>query len=384
MDIIDDAWAAMRSFLPHHVIEAVSPILIGSVGFIIHLGEGYEGAKLAYKAYQNEKIGQRKTRILTSVLTFMLAGAGVGMSLAFIASAVGAAVSATAVALFPVLIPGALTAIYGLSLWRQSYIFDRAKAEEGKAWDEYQAALKTTSESLDEVRKRSVENNYNFYEDDYAFMVGMLAAKKQQYEELREKRLEGEADVAFTTMEVASSALVLVGLALSIPAVVGATATFGLLPLAIIITGVVFAVGTKYFEKIDEDANHAYTQDIRNWFINTFTNRKSLDRDPGTELVAKPKSEIRASQSSPSVGKDRFLSSDRSTMNSPVVSSIEPAHDSVRRKSIATGEHKFSNSRSIIFSKTSPQDKANQSPAPTAESVSIARKGSTSGKNKLY
>ncbi len=313
VDTIDDVWAAMRSFLPHQLIEAVSPILIGSVGFIIHLGEGYEGGKLAYEAYQNEKIGQRKTRILTSVLTFMLAGAGAGMSVAFVASAAGAAVSAGAVALFPVLIPSALTAIYGLSLWRQSYIFHRAKEEENKAWDEYQKALEEMSGPLADIDNFNKESDH-----DHAIILGTLGGIKQHYEELREKRLEAEGNVAFTTMEVAASILVLVGLALGTTAVVGAAAaSMGIAPLALIVTGVVFGVGTKYFEKMDEDANHVHIHKIRNWFVNTFnyfTHKKS-------KVVSEIKSENRLNMKTDSSHSPSQLATVSSSPHSAEISS---------------------------------------------------------------
>jgi len=319
IDLIDDIWSAMRMVLPHEVIETVSPILIGATGFIIHLGEGYEGGKDAYHAYQNEKIRQRKTRILTSSLTFMLAGAGAGLSVAYIASAIGASVAG--VALMPVLIPGLLTAIYGLSLWRRSYIFDRSKIDEANAEREYKKSfaennlklqrlgklitklkqrkekiMQPYKEILEKVKRnqkltpREVHSYHEYTEKMQNFserqakldrqlaqLQGEVGGQWEKYQECRQHRLEAEREVAFTAVEVAGSSLVLIGITLGTAAVVGASfVSFGLLPLALIISGVVVGAGSKIIEHEDEKNNFSFTNGVRNWFINTWNKVNNL------------------------------------------------------------------------------------------------------------
>lgn len=361
VDVLDDGWAAMRSILPHEVIELVSPILIGSVGFIVHLGEGYEGAKLAYQAYKNESIGQRKTRILTSVLTFMLAGAGAGMSIAFVASAAGAAIGAGTIALFPVLIPGALTAIYGLSLWRQSYILHRVKDYENDAWKRYQGAIvdyknmesQLTEIMIDFTGKSEAEKNKLFeLSPNFAAAIKNLTHAKNAYEEIHQEKLESEAAVAFTTLEVAASALVLAGLALGIPAIVGA-ASFGAIPLALIVTGVIFAVGTKYFEKIDEDNHHKYSEKMRKWFVDAFeifpsgpsmdkSLEKSVQLDQGAPKIIDPpvvdSHENAQSKFNSPVRHEEVHAKEKNPDSEPVDTSDQRAH---KRVSKLTSHHLF-------------------------------------------
>ena len=319
IDLVDDVWSALRSVLPHEVIETFGPILIGATGFMIHLGEGYEGGKDAYHAYQNEKIRQRKTRILTSALTFMLAGSGAGLSIAYIASAAGASVAG--VALMPVLIPGLLTAIYGLSLWRRSYIFDRSKIDEANAEWEYKKSfaenhpklqrlgelitrLKERREKVSQPYKEIVEkvkrnhkltpreiHSYHEYigkmnhfsgrqaklDNRLGQLQGEMEGKWKNYQHCRQHRLEAEREVAFTAIEVAASSLVLVGIALGTAAIVGASiASFGLLPLALIISGVVVGAASKIIENEDEKSNFSFTNGVRNWFINTWDKVNNL------------------------------------------------------------------------------------------------------------
>lgn len=247
VDIMDDLWSTLRGVLPAETIRVYSPFIMGSVGFITHLGEGVQGAKEAYRAYKNEKIGQRKTRILSSVLIFMLSGAGLGLATSLIAEALGATISGTAMVFAPVLIPGFLTAIYSLALWRKAYIFYRAKEEEAKAKLEYEQAFSG----------RSLENPLTDTDKE---------EKKIRFEALREERLLAERDMAFNIIEVATSILVVTSTVLGTAAIVGASvASLGALPLVLLLTGVIGGVGCKLLEYYDEKNEFKFSRQLRGW-----------------------------------------------------------------------------------------------------------------------
>ncbi|EKD73383.1 MAG: hypothetical protein ACD_45C00337G0001 [uncultured bacterium] len=317
VDTLDDAWNFLKRVVSPHVISLVGPILVGAAGFIIHIAEGLQGIKGAYQAIRNEKIGQRKTRIATGVLTFALGGAGAGLGLSLVASALGAAVAGVAIAWIPILLPALLVGIYGLSLWRRSYILHRAKQEEAQAKADLIEFTHNVSEKLTLLRDelKAVEQKKNelqpkieeilrlreknapltqgqtqAYEQyinimhaisekqtTYAELQGEFDGKQHIYAFYREKRLQAERDVAFGTIEVAAASLVAVGCILGAVAVIGAAsvASFGLIPLALLIVGVVIGITEKYFEYQDEKNHFAYTRRLRNWFTEKWQNIKN-------------------------------------------------------------------------------------------------------------
>lgn len=312
IDVVDDVWSAMKNLLSAETIELVGSYLIGSIGAIVHAKEGYEGIKEFNEAYHNENIGQRKTRLIASTLTIMLAGTGIGLGGSLIA--VGIGVSVAGAALFPALICGFLTTIYFVGLLKRSYILNQAIEAEAKAkqeLDEYlqneypqdQARLNQLTleiHSLEAKKQRYEDNGINqilckrenqehlSFEEyqsltSYSHISRQLAEKQTGYATLTNKkerleqcyrrqqseRLVAEREVAFATLEVAASALVLIGTILGTAALIGASiASFGIAPLAIIVTGVVIGVVSKFLENKDEKNQHSYSRSIRNWFCN--------------------------------------------------------------------------------------------------------------------
>lgn len=312
IDVVDDVWSAMKSLLSEETIELVGSYLIGSIGAVIHAKEGYEGIKEFNEAYHNEKIGQRKTRLIASTLTIMFAGAGIGLGGSLIAVGIGASLAGAA--LFPALICGLLTTIYFVGLLKRSYILNQAIEAEQNAkrdLDEYlqneypQDQARSNELTLEihslEARKKHYEDNginqilckrenqehlsFEEYQSltSYSHISRQLAAKQTEYATLTNKkerleqcyrrqqseRLVAEREVAFATLEVAASALVLIGTILGTAALIGASiASFGIAPLAIIVTGVVIGVVSKFLENKDEKNQHSYSRSIRNWFCN--------------------------------------------------------------------------------------------------------------------
>lgn len=325
-DGVDDAWNTLKSTLSPKLIDLLTPFLVGSIGFIIHFFEGYEGGKDFVHAILHEKIPQKRTRLISGGLTFMLAGAGTGMSIALLTSAFG--VSVVGASLLPALIPGLLTTIYSLALWRNAYIFKIAREEEKEAEKSYQESLhealifkkqildirkdkkilidqlnslQTTSKPLSEKEKNDIKKyacalqNIIHSESQYLTQLttisANLEARKACYEIFHEKRLESERELAFKTVEVVASALTLVGTIFTLGALIGAAtvASFGIAPMALLITGMTIGFTAKIFESVNEKFNYSSTTKIRNWLTHkwqrlTHSSKNTLDDD----LIAAP------------------------------------------------------------------------------------------------
>lgn len=247
VDILDDLWSTLRGTLPVGIIRAVTPYILGGVGLVTHLGEGIIGAKRAYRTFKNKKIGQRNTRLFSSLLITLAAGSGLGLSLSLIASTLGAAVSATTLVLAPALIPGLLTVIYSLSLWRKGYVFYKAREKEEQARQEYDELRAQPGFSLEE---REAINE-----------------KKKIHENCREKRLQAERKLAFNIVEVLASAMVVTSTIIGTAAIIGASvASFGALPMALLIIGVTVGVSCKILENYDANHHFNFSRRLRNWF----------------------------------------------------------------------------------------------------------------------
>ncbi len=311
IDLSDDAWNAMKSILPQNVAEQVGPFLIGAVGIIVHFREGYEGLKQFREVFHNKEISQSKTRLLASFLTVMLAGTGVGLSVSLIAGAAGAAVSG--IVLFPFLICGFLTGIYSVALWRRSYTLNCAQDAEIEAEQQYKNVEKKFNQlelrikrlelllnqydkkiepillkqqhgedlSKDEYdifnKYKEMKQTINSYEPEYIAVKNRMKEQQKQCEYLCENRLKAEREVAFGTLEVTGSALVLIGTVLGTAALIGASiASMGMLPFGLLVTGVALGLVCKFIENRDEKNNYVYSRGIKSWFQSKwhqFTNR---------------------------------------------------------------------------------------------------------------
>ncbi len=246
-DILDDVWSTLRGVLPLELVRALTPYILGGVGFISHLGEGVIGATRAYRVYKKKTIGQRKTQFWSSVLITMLAGSGMGLSISLMASTLGMAVSTATLLLAPALIPGLLMAIYSLSLWRKAYVFHKAKEKEAQTKQAYRdELLENEGCSLEERDARNI--------------------KRQAYWRFRGRRLRAERELAFNIVEVLASAMVVTSTILGTAAIIGASVgTFGALPFALLIAGVVAGVTCKILDHYDENHGFNFSIGLREW-----------------------------------------------------------------------------------------------------------------------
>lgn len=311
IDIIDDVWSSLKNTpIAKEIIDLLNPFLVGAAGGIINVVESVLGIKRAYKAYNNKNIGQRKFRIGTGVAVSILGAGGTAAAIMLILSGAGIAV-AGAVAM-PVVIPGTLLGIYSLMLLRKAYTFHRAKQEEAKAEAEYKTLLHDQIElnnlqnhsnvvhtllkklqpeiasilarqthhnkitaadqrTLDEYKsylelQEKLDTRYNKLEDK-------IEQAKTKYQHAHEERLKAERKVGLGTAEVIASSIVLAGTILGLTALLGvaSVASFGVLPLALIIIGVVIGVSAKIFEKIDNKNGNKLSAGIRGFFSRLFS-----------------------------------------------------------------------------------------------------------------
>lgn len=252
VDVIDDSWNGMRNLLSPRIVEMVGPFLVGGVSVFIHILEGYNSIKEFWEAYRQEQIGQRKTRLLTSFLSFGMAGAGAGLSVALLIGGFAEmgllAVEVSSMALLPFLIPTLLFGIYSLALWKNSYVLHRSKEIAEEAKNEYENYIQ--------------QPLYDFLEAERLF---------QNYQTAYGERLEAEKEVALHTLEVVGSALVSVGIFLGIAATIGASvASFGALPLGLLVGGVALGFASKIYEYLDGKKDPSYSERLRTYFRNKF------------------------------------------------------------------------------------------------------------------
>lgn len=272
-DSVDDLWTALKGLLPLYLIELVSPILIGSIGFVIHFFEGFGGLKQAYHAYKNEQTPQRKTRIVAGVLTSIFAGVGIGLSITLLAAAAGVAVASEP--LLPMLIPTFLTAIYSVALWKKTYIYTQAKRNEAIAKSIYddcieknQAKLITFKNACEQKLTRKELNDLGpNWQNECAEIQGQIDAHQQTYHYFQDMRFKAGLKIGFSVLEVLTSATILTF------TILGATAlltglgvgSFGIVPL-VVGCAVVIGASAKAFEEIDARRNHTPAKNIKNWF----------------------------------------------------------------------------------------------------------------------
>lgn len=92
---------------------------------------------------------------------------------------------------------------------------------------------------------------------------------KINYAMLKEKKLKCERDIASKAIEITAGLIVIAGAALSLAAVL-TVATFGIAPIALLITGIAVGFGMKIFEMVNDKCDHRFTNRLRHGFKNLF------------------------------------------------------------------------------------------------------------------
>lgn len=246
IDLLDDVWNFMKGLVPEKVGELISYLVVGIASFLLHLSEGYEGTKMALHAYNNKKSLARDAKIVAGVGIFAFAGVGAGLSISYIAAAAGAAVSGAA--LMPFLVPAFLTGIYCIAQWRRIQIHKEAKDIYVKIKESHkQLLLKPEVQRVltkaDKKEKPLSKPELEILAEFDASQARFETAKKQ-YWEAKQAKNSGY-------LEVFTSAIVLVGTALTTAALVGAAvaASMGTFGLALLIGGVLYGFIGKMLEK---------------------------------------------------------------------------------------------------------------------------------------
>lgn len=273
LDAADDVWTAASKKLPN--ANLITPKITGSISLFLGLYEGVIGASRAYRAFKDKNTPLRETKIVTGLLTAFFAALMVGVGLAFaILGTIIFLKAATAIlAFFP-------TAILSLSLLRKmDKLFDAhtnyeiAEQRYFAIEAEYKQVHATNSSTLSINKRLSPSKVQPNLELEKELEKKYIAAG-----ELRDKcyknKLETERGYAFTSIELIASAFVLTGTILGIVGLFGAAgaaaaASFGVIPFALVVTGITLAVVSKIFEWVDEKYDHKITNGMRRFFKNT-------------------------------------------------------------------------------------------------------------------
>lgn len=305
IDMLDDILNAIKRSLPF--ADNVVQVVIGAVSGLVHM---IESIKAWFKFFStlkkspDQKIGF-KTRLVTEFIKGTIGLAGIGVGAALIAGSLGAAV--LGIGFMPAILPIMLFGIYSLSLYNRSYIFHQTKlklADAEKAVENEYGNLLAKQENknkiIKEIAKLQLMDSHpnqlaiKFKElddaskdvNDSTIKLSDLNAKR---DELSSKCLTAERKVAYASIEVATSIVVIVGTILGVAAIMGAAtvATFGILPTAIILTGVAIAAGVKLFEFIDERTDFKLSNGIRNFFSKLFSKPKQETELSSVDVKAK-------------------------------------------------------------------------------------------------
>lgn len=128
----------------------------------------------------------------------------------------------------------------------------------------------------DETKQKCIKIVSNYYNkmdtyllQDFAEASDLVKQTWTSYKETKDKKLEAEREVAYSTFEVAASLLIFASTLLGTAAFLGATgaASFGIIPTVLLIAGIFLGTSTKIFEKIDERKDYHLSGKIRNWFV---------------------------------------------------------------------------------------------------------------------
>lgn len=294
----------------------VAVLLTGSFGFILHFWEGAQSLVEALRAYQNQNIPQKRTRIVTHGLTALFAGTGVGLSLTLLASLLGAVVSGTALIVSPFIISGFFAAIYGLALWRNIYILSQVKEQEIKAQHDFAktSLLKYTclaelhkletqikqlqTKLLNPGQQQPLNEQDDAVKQEYKGLMQAMTIQQRELSKLsiqfmvaekqltlaQEKKFQAERTLFFNIIDTTASILTLVATILITAAILGGSiASFGAVPLGLLIAGVVIGVINQLFKHYDSNKECSYTRLLRNKLTQLHQESVTLSTKPSPD-----------------------------------------------------------------------------------------------------
>ena len=297
IDPVDDFWPAIRQLLPKNpIFKVFGSGLTGILGSITGLVEGIKGFNKANKV--TEKNEQRKTRLAAGIIVFVLGMIVAGLGLVLLASAsgiftlvaaptgmglsllAGGSSMITALAIAPIitfLIPSLLAVLYGVSLWKNIYIWRQTKKLE-KELGGMEKKVKDLSPQITEIQKKireeeEINENEREILEQYTNIVEQLKQHTKRHDNLHEESLAREAKVAFRAIETTTMLTVAIGAMFGAAAFVGlGVVSFGSIPLALTIIGASIAVFAKVLETIDDyhghhDPTKKPTRKMRHFFI---------------------------------------------------------------------------------------------------------------------
>jgi|GEM_PF-4008695 len=235
---ISNFWEFFRKVLAADIFKAMAPYVVGGFGVFTCALQAYQEIKEIHQTLKDSSLGERKTRIMSSLLIVLLASTGIGLATTLIIAAMGIAISLQAMLSVPLIIPALFTSMSSLILWRTAYIF-------------YQA------------RKKALDAQKNYQnKEDRDTSLEEIEEARQKYKALRIKHLSAERQLIFRTLDVANSAMILMGVFLS--SMAGGAASLGMVPVVLLSVGVVLGYVVQGLEYLDKKYDHALTNKLRN------------------------------------------------------------------------------------------------------------------------
>lgn len=306
--IDDEIYYLFKPLFGGSLNKITESILMGSLMIFVFCQEGYGAIKDLIESLFNKEAEQRKTRVVTGSLILASALTGIGLIGALTAEAFGATVAG--MVFMPVVLPAIMVGIYSLALTRRAYKLSVEKKKELEARALYEDELENNEierqklkfdleeledqyrkiqQQIDEYLKKSqtqipteeeahqhisnlvtqlhVEEEIHKIEATQHVLDKRDETAKQTYQPYLDERLDAEREVAFATIELSTSAIILVSAILGASFIIGASVlSLGAVAFGLLLAGVCIAGAAKLFEWIDDETEHACTKWIRRLF----------------------------------------------------------------------------------------------------------------------
>lgn len=271
IDLVDDIWIAASKKLNPVVIANIGAILLGGIGFIIFSLEGYEAAQRMRKLWKSraQESGERffKTKLGAAVVAMVCVIAGIGISLAIIATKFGAVV-ADATTVLPNLMPILLAVIVAANTFRKGYVYFQLRRDldiARKNFEEAQLVMKLAHTGF-----KNCPTLHNA--ESYKNAVTDLSKQDEIYIKVKRDHAVARRKLIFAVLESIAITIAVVGTVLGM--VAASAASFGAAPMALLYAGIVLGLLIKLFEVVDKKYDHRPSKWLKQFFFGSKTAEK--------------------------------------------------------------------------------------------------------------
>lgn len=268
IDLVDDIWLAVSKNLNPQVIINIGALLIGGVGFIIFMLEGYEAAARIRKLWSDKtkEKGERffKTKLGTAIAALVCVVAGIAISIAIIATKFGAAV-ADATTVLPNMMPVLLAIIVATNFVRKAYVYYHLRQDLAHARAKYDLAKLTMQMASKRFEDDPNEENYLTFKQ----AIESLSQFDLAYSKAKRTHAIARRKLIFNAIEMAAIMIAVIGTVLGM--VAASAASFGVAPAVILYTGIMIGLLVKVFEIVDKKYDHRPSKWLKRFFFGAKT-----------------------------------------------------------------------------------------------------------------